>query len=367
MKIAFTLGGLPFGGVEALHLSLAKELRRQGHSPIIINISGTGEMESQFEEAGFEPLRVGVEKSALKTANFLTTFNLRRLIKKIKPDIIHSSHFSANYHVRMAALGLGIPVVVHWHNIKNEEALHRVLANKILSYATDLNIGVAEEVVEKCVTSYNIANRPCVVVYNGIDSCALDSAKQVSLNGLVHSNGPILFSACRIVKQKRMDLAVFALKKIKEAFGTASLLVVGDGKERDMLLELAHDLNLHNDVFLPGFRTDVFGIMKALSKRKTLYVAPSDYEGFGLAALEALHFGIPALVSPYVPLKEVAKGALRVCDQDVESIFHNAKDILNDDLVYSEMSVCAKDAARRNTTAVRAQELLNVYKGLLKI
>jgi UDP-N-acetylglucosamine:LPS N-acetylglucosamine transferase len=103
---------------------------------VIVNLSGTGVMEEEYRAAGFAPLHVGNGVASLKTSCLGTTLKLRRLMQEIRPDLIHTSHFSANYHGRLAAIGLGIPVVVHCHNIKRERKASRRLADSLLSFVT---------------------------------------------------------------------------------------------------------------------------------------------------------------------------------------------------------------------------------------
>lgn len=364
LTVALVVGALPFGGVESLYLDLAKKIKAFGHNPIVINVAGVGEMDYVFKEHGFPPIHVGESDDCLKTTNFFTTIKLRSILKEIKPDVIHTSHFSANYHCRLAAIKLGVPVIVHWHNIKKINKIHRNIAEKLLSYATDLHLGVAESVVEQAVAPHNVAKRPVAVLYNAIDDKVLSKAQEVSLEGLTNQEGPILFSVCRLVKQKRMDLLISAFKLIKQKYTDASLVIVGEGREKKHLEQLATALGLEKDVCFTGYRSDVFNIMKAFSKRKSLFIAPSEYEGFGLALLEAFYFGIPAVISPFVPIKEIGGKAVCECLLDVEELAKGIEAILKNDQLYKEMKHNAKAVADSNTMENMVGKLVSIYEGL---
>lgn len=362
LRILYILGGLPFGGVETWQLAIAKELRERGHVPVIVNLSGTGVMEEEYHTAGFTPLHVGNNVASLKTSCLGTTLKLRRLIRETRPDLIHTSHFSANYHGRLAAIGLGIPVVVHCHNIKRERKASRRLADSLLSFATHTYIAVARAVAEQGVRPYNWAGRPCKVQYNAIDHNLL---RGVAPQELLPGGGPALVSVCRLVRQKNMDILLRAFALCLGRLPDLRLLIVGDGPEIENLRRLARELGVEEKAFFPGFRSDVPGIMCAVAQRPCLFVMPSAYEGFGIAPLEGFYFGIPALVSPAVPLREIAGDAAQVCPAEAGPMAEAIGRILSDQEAWRTMSQSAQAVAERFSIKDHVTALLKIYEGVL--
>lgn len=366
MKIAYIVGGLPFGGVETWLLTLHKELTSRGHEPVVINISGTGIFEEEYLKAGITPHHVGNSTKVLKTTRFDTTRKLRALLKEIDPDIIHTAHFSADYHGRLASIGLGKPVVTHLRNIKIEPHFTRRLANRLLSFATDMYIGVAQAVVDQAIAPFNMARRPSRALYNAISLERLDAFPEVDLSGVLHGDGPVLLSVCRLVKQKNMDVLIKAFAEVKASIPDAELLILGEGPRRQSLEELAESLGVAESCHLAGFRPDVAGILKAVGKRQSLFVMPSDYEGFGIAPLEAFHYGIPALISPFVPLQEVARDAAVVCGLEPQEVAQHAMSILSDRSRWEAMSSEAKAVAEELSIQNHARRLLEIYEEVLE-
>ncbi len=100
-------------------------------------------------------------------------------------------------------------------------------------------------------------------------------------------------------------------------------------------------------MFFPGFRSDVPGIMRAVAQRLCLFVMPSAYEGFGIAPLEGFYFRHSALVSPAVPLREIAGDAAQVCPAEVGPMAEAIVRILSDQEAWREMSQSAQAVAER--------------------
>ena len=111
-KIAFVIGGLPFGGVENWLFDIALRMKRGGaHACRIFNVSGTGVKMSEFEVAGIDVVCIGNSNAAASTHRLDTALRLRRELKRYDPDIIHPLHFRGDYFERIAAIGLGVPVI----------------------------------------------------------------------------------------------------------------------------------------------------------------------------------------------------------------------------------------------------------------
>jgi N-acetyl-alpha-D-glucosaminyl L-malate synthase BshA len=142
----------------------------------------------------------------------------------------------------------------------------------------------------------------------------------------------------RPVKRAADIVRVFA--KVRQKMPRARLLMVGDGPERGLAAELAAELGVCGAIEFTGATTN----MGELYRRSHLYLLLSDYESFGLSALEAAAAGTPAVVSRAGGLTEVVEegvtGALRPVG-DVEAMAGAAVDILSDQARWQQMSAAA--------------------------
>jgi glycosyltransferase involved in cell wall biosynthesis len=95
------------------------------------------------------------------------------------------------------------------------------------------------------------------------------------------------------------------LLKAVSGLQDVQLVLVGDGPLRPKMEALAQELNLSARVHFMGRRSDVPSLLKACN----VYVHSSNWEGFGIAAVEAMAAGLPVIASDVSGLAEVVRGA----------------------------------------------------------
>jgi glycosyltransferase involved in cell wall biosynthesis len=98
----------------------------------------------------------------------------------------------------------------------------------------------------------------------------------------------------RLIKEKHADVLVQAFATLLSGSPGLTLLVLGDGPEREHILALIKDLAIEDRVLLEPF-TDSHDEVISLMKSSRVSVIPSTREGFGIAALEALACGLPVV------------------------------------------------------------------------
>lgn len=95
-------------------------------------------------------------------------------------------------------------------------------------------------------------------------------------------------------KNHKFLLQVFAKLPTKTC-----LLLVGDGKQREVVQKQAEELGVLDRVRFLGVRSDVARLLQAMD----VFVFPSLYEGLGVAVIEAQAAGLPCLISDRVPIE----------------------------------------------------------------
>lgn len=126
------------------------------------------------------------------------------------------------------------------------------------------------------------------VVPNGIDVEAIDRASPLP-------NGPDVLYLGRLIPEKRVDVLLRAMAADPLLGLKSSCWIIGNGPEADRLKELAVALGVDSRVRFESWvpEDQVYGAMKAAKA----FVLPSDREGFGMVALEAMACGTPAVVT----------------------------------------------------------------------
>jgi len=102
-------------------------------------------------------------------------------------------------------------------------------------------------------------------------------------------DGPLLVYAGRIDNEKRADTLVAMMRHLPRELG-AALVLIGDGKLHDQLMEESRDL----PVAFPGFFTDRAQLARALAS-SDIYVSGMADETFGVSVVEAQASGLPVV------------------------------------------------------------------------
>jgi glycosyltransferase involved in cell wall biosynthesis len=130
---------------------------------------------------------------------------------------------------------------------------------------------------------------PVTVAPNGIDVAAARAADPAPA-------GTTLVTVGRLLPHKRIDLLLEAVALLRREGADVTCRVIGDGPGRDALHARSAALGLDGAV---EFRHDVAGQdeLYALVKAARVFAFPSEREGFGIAALEALACGVPVVTT----------------------------------------------------------------------
>ncbi|MEG4213244.1 glycosyltransferase family 4 protein [Microcoleus sp. S13_B4] len=117
-------------------------------------------------------------------------------------------------------------------------------------------------------------------------------------------NRPILFTARRLVHRVGLDKLLMAIAMIKPQIPDIWLAIAGKGPLQAVLQQQATDLGLNDNVKFLGFLPD--DQLPIAYQAADLSVMPSQsLEGFGLAVLESLACGTPALCTPVGGMPEI--------------------------------------------------------------
>ncbi|WP_051564353.1 glycosyltransferase family 4 protein [Desulfovermiculus halophilus] len=357
-RIFFILGGLPFGGIANLLFEISKELQVRDIDFTVVNLSGVGDKLCAFEDHDLPVINLASSVDVLKTYRLDTIVKLRNIICDLRPSIIHTMEFSGDYFGRLAALGMNIPIVTHIHTTKKQKKMHRKIANKLLSRKTDVYLSVSEAVNE-VIKKEHSSNKRSIVLYNALSSEKITHKSKYYYKNETKSS--VVACVGRLVEQKNFDMALKAYKILCEKINNVDLWIIGEGKERNKLESLAHDLCIENKVTFWGYRSDV----EDLLARSDILLMPSQYEGLGISVLEAMQLGIPAVISKYVSAKEIAWDCCLVCETHPDDIAAKLCTLLTDDSLYAELARNAKARSQSFTIDTYVDKLLDVYQSLL--
>ncbi len=124
----------------------------------------------------------------------------------------------------------------------------------------------------------------------------------------------------------------------------AKLLLIGDGPDRPVALQLARSLGVERDVFFLGKQDDVESLLAIAD----LFLLPSEEEAFGLAALEAMSCGVPVIATTVGGVPEVVedgKCGFLLSPGDIDGMARACLTLLNEPSRHAEFRRAARGRA----------------------
>jgi len=104
----------------------------------------------------------------------------------------------------------------------------------------------------------------------------------------------MLLVVSRLEKEKRIHLAIEALKQARDAGLDCGLVIVGSGREEESLKRIAHVLGVSEWVEFDGFQNN---LIPYYAMAQVLLYPGAPYEDYGMGIIEALAAGVPVLAS----------------------------------------------------------------------
>ncbi len=229
--------------------------------------------------------------NALRVAG--SFFKLKKLLNKIKPDVILST--STHVNIMMSIMSFVIffktKIVARESSIVSENNKNSK-APRLFDYLIKLFyprlhkiICQSEKMKEDLILNYSISRSKCVVINNPIDTS--DKPQPANLFE-VDSSINNFITVGRFSSEKGYERILTLLSKIKCDF---HYYIIGDGNMKNILVNIIENLNLTNKVTMLGRQEDV----KSFLVKCDVYLFGSYYEGFPNAVLEAMQMGLPII------------------------------------------------------------------------
>ena len=231
------------------------------------------------------------------------------LAKRNGVRLLHATGVKGTLAARIAARLIGARTLLHMHDLNDPGALS--VAQRLLARPTDAAVCVSQAVCELAVTRYHVRPERVRVARNGIPldmlrSAGAGEASRVRAELGIEADRPVLAIIGRLHPVKGHRALLGMLPAIVRSCPNALLLVIGDGPERGDCEELTRSLGMSRHVRFLGRRSDVPRLLSAID----LVLMPSQSEGLGLAAIEALAAARPVIAFAAGGLPEVVTDGL---------------------------------------------------------
>jgi len=320
IRILRLIARLNIGGPAIQAITLSSELSRDQYQTLLVCGSlspGEGDMTYLALDKGvhrFIIKELGRNISLLDDLKSL--FIIRKIIKRFKPDILHTHTAKAGTLGRLAALSLRAPIlrskkirVFHtfhghtFHSYFNRlKTFFFILVERLLARLSDRIIVVSEQQKKDICDTFKIAPEKKVqVIRLGFDLSAYEKiapnrkASPPTIGSCINSELFRVGIVGRLTSVKNHIMLFEAIKYLRTwaKIDSFQLIIVGDGELKTELVAEANKLNLPETIIFSGWRKN----MPAVYAQLDAVVLTSKNEGTPVAIIEAMAASRPVVVT----------------------------------------------------------------------
>lgn len=308
----------------------------------------------------------------------------RRLIRKTRPDLVHTTLFDSHLVGRLAAAGTGVPVLsslVGTPYVSQRQAdrnlnrfgffLVQAVDGWTSRHLTTHFHAITRAVSDSYVGALRIAPQRITVVERGRDPVRLgtpgdDRRRRVRDALGIAPDGKVIITVGRQEYPKGQSFLLRAMASLGATHPEAVLLIAGrEGTMTPQLRALHHELGLGERVRFLGHRSDVPDLLAA----SDVFVFPSLFEGLGGALIEAMGLGLPVVASDIPALREVVeegRSATLVEAASPTAIADAIADLLDDGSKRQAYGTRGMEIFRERFAISRsAERMISLYRRLI--
>jgi glycosyltransferase involved in cell wall biosynthesis len=281
-------------------------------------------------------------------------FTFSPIILKIKPDLIISSTGSPGFNFFLFMLRR-TPLAYFLHSTPTKFSFKSYLffvIPKLLSSENKFIVTVSQYLSSELIKLWGVPEKYTKIVYNSPHFIGSDFLKKE-----INPQKKIILTVGHVVWYKNPKLWLEVAKKITHLYDDIEFLWIGEG---DLLDEMRLKCINYDRIKLIGARSDV----QMYYSSSYLYFQPSIVESFGISVIEAQFFGLPSIVSDAGGLPETILNGQSgfVVRNNLEKYLKAFVIILNDKLLYKQMSNSAENNVKHKFTATKQEEnIMQIY------
>ena len=342
MKVLYLIDTLEVGGTEQSLLAIARHFRDT--EAVICHVYQGSTLRAAYEAAGIPVISLGVEAHY----GFVEAIrSVRKLLKTLRPDVLHVNLFRSGVIGRVAGRLEGVPVVDSFVNDSYAETriaglgagrVAKLRAVQVLDALTARWVrrftSNSHAVARSNARALGVPSHRITVIHRGRDPrpYACGAVEPAMLEG--GDGSEIVFlNVGRLLERKGQAELLQAFGAVRAQCPDAHLFIAGEGAYREELEALRGHLGLGDHVHLLGQRSDIPALLAAAD----VFVFPSHYEGHSGALIEAMfaqrpivatdipenresvEHGLTALLVPPRNPEALAQAMFRMVEQPAEA------------------------------------------------
>ena len=300
---------------------------------------------------------VGDENIIKKVQEMATRAN--RFATELEYDLIHA-HDWLTYPAGIIAKKLsGKPMIAQIHATEFDRAggygdgrIHNIESDG-MNFA-DMVLAVSKYTANMIISRYRVDSGKIRVLYNAYDVGKVPEKRERLFKG------PTVLFLGRITLQKGPDYFLEMANRVSKLNPHARFIVAGSGDMSRKMLHRSADLKMKNRVIFAGFlnRKQVEEIFNCVD----IFVMPSVSEPFGIVPLEAMAYGVTAVISKQSGVSEVIQNAYKVDFWDIDEMTKIIDYLIKNPDKCKEMGIAGRDEVFKIGWDEVADKLISYYQ-----
>jgi glycosyltransferase involved in cell wall biosynthesis len=309
LRVAQLIGSMSVGGAENLAVRVAGALAARGHHSHLVVARGPGPLSERISPEVHTHYLHFERESIKRPVAFAASVarglaQVRRIVRGHDIQVIQTHLPGANFLGLPLELTRICPVVATVHNNQefnygDSDRIRAALRKQAYRWLLRVDHGVvavSSKVKHSLVAELGVPahfGERISVVDNGVEiPPAIDPEERQRLRAAEGADDrQLLVAVGRLTAQKNFADLLRAVARARELGVHARLVIAVEGEERPALEALRAELDLGDEVAMPGIRDDIDQLMQAAD----LLVMSSLWEGLPLVALEAQAAALPVV------------------------------------------------------------------------
>lgn len=368
MRVLLLTTHLNTGGIGSYMVNLAGYLKKAGVDVSVASSGGI--LESKLKDSGIPHATIDIKtKSEFGFKTFKVLPSLLNLVRDGDFDIVHAQTRVAQVAGQLVKFKTGVPLVTTCHGFFK----HRRLGRRIFPCWGDKVIAISESVSRHLVEDLGVDPGRVSLVYSGIDLgrySALRSGQDAGelKKSVGISEGAFLVGSIgRLSPEKGYTYLIEAFKRALEKRPSMQLLIVGEGREKDLLVRQARESGVSGEVF---FASGNDAPLEEYLSLMDVFCLVSLSEGLGLSLIEAMAAGRACIASDVGGLAELVsreKDGVIVPPENAGALSEAILRLAENDALRKQLGDAAREKAMNNFSIERSGEkTVEVYRQVLK-
>lgn len=328
-----------------------------------------GSLKDEAEKTNIELIFIPeLQREISPIKDIIALFKLIRIIRRIKPDIVHTHMAKAGMLGRLAAWLCGVRIIIHtfhgniFHSyFSKAKTLFFIFIERLLSIISTKIITLTESQRDE-VLKFKIGNKNKVVIIPlGLSLDKFYSPKKGLLRKeLGISEEPLIGTTARLVPIKDIGTFLEGARIVLEEIKDAIFVIAGDGYLREELEKKAQSLGISKSVSFLGFRED----LEVFYLDLTCFVLSSLNEGLPVAIIEAQASGIPVVATNVggVPSLVSSDTGITVSPKNPQALGEAIKSILKNPEMARKMGEKARENSKKYTIKRLIKDIERLYE-----